>query len=623
MVAGYMGKILNVDLTSGKIEEEVLDEGLLQDYIGGYGLGAKLLYDRMPAGADPLGPDNILGILTGPLTGTPAVIGSRFVVVGKSPLTGTWGDANCGGFFGPRLKFAGFDGILVRGISDKPVYLFVDEGVAELRDAEDLWGLGVTPLEDLLKERHGKIEVCSIGPAGEKLALTACVMNDKERAAGRSGLGAVMGAKKLKAVVAKGSMKVPVADQDKLRDLRREIMGQAGPFFDILHKEGTPGTTAGSIMSGDAPVKNWGGSGGIDFSEEQAEKISGPAVVAYEGYKPYGCWGCPIRCGGKMKQAEGDFALELNEGIGHKPEYETLAMTGSNLLNDNLASIVKINEICNNLGLDTISVGAVIAYAIECYENGLLTKEDTDGLELTWGNAQAIVALSEKIGKREGFGDVLADGIEPAWRRLGEIGTEYAIQIGGEEVPAHDPKFVPGLATTYRLAPTPGRHTQGGELVPPPGFEMPDEPQNPEVHGKLVAGVEVVNAAGLCLFGWISYPADAVPNQLAAATGWDYDLVKVYEVGTRIFTMRHLFNLREGQNPLTRAVPGRLVGEPPFSEGPNEGVTIDYEKLNREFLRFLDWDTQTTIPTREALQKLGMDFAVEDLDEFDVPPVEA
>jgi len=217
MARGYMGKILNVNLTSGKIEEEPLDEELCRDYIGGYGLAAKLLYERIPAGADPLGPNNILGLLTGPLTGTPAVIGSRFVAVAKSPKTaGGWGDANCGGFFGPHLKFAGFDGVLFSGVASKPVYLFIDEGKAELLDASDLWGLGVTALEDTLKERHGKdVEICSIGPAGEMLSLTACIMNDKERACGRSGLGAVMGSKKLKAVVVKGKMKVPMHDEKR------------------------------------------------------------------------------------------------------------------------------------------------------------------------------------------------------------------------------------------------------------------------------------------------------------------------------------------------------------------------------------------------------------------------
>ena len=626
MAKGYMGRILNVNLTDGKIDEEALNEELCRNYIGGYGIGARLLYDRIPAGADPLGPENILGLMTGPLTGTPAVIGSRFVAVGKSPKTaGGWGDANCGGFFGPHLKFAGFDGVFFSGVSSKPVYLLINEGKAELLDASELWGLGVTPLEDLLEERHGKdIQVCSIGPAGEKLALTACIMNDKERAAARSGLGAVMGSKKLKAVVVKGKMKVPMHDEEKMKNLRKEILKQAAGAYEVFKNYGTCGITHDAVISGDAPVKNWGGAGTVDFPSERARKISDDAVTGLEGYKPYGCWHCPIACGGKLVQKSGNFALELNDGVGHKPEYETLALFGSNLLNEDLASIVKLNEICNNLGLDTISVGGTIGYIVECYENGLLSKADTDGLEMTWGNAEAIVRMVEKIGKREGCGDLFADGANAAWEKLGKIGTEYAVHIQGEEVPAHDPKFTPGLAPTYLLTATPARHTQGGELLVPPGLELPETDKyvytgQSEIHYKLVTAVEVCNAAGLCMFGYLSYPIQAIPDQLTAVTGWVYDLEDVYKTGLRVYTMRHAFNLREGINPLTRNMPGRIVGKPPLREGNVKDVTVDYKTLCREFLEFIGWNTETTVPTEESLRKLGMDFLVDDMSKVNVP----
>jgi aldehyde:ferredoxin oxidoreductase len=620
MANGYMGNILNVDLTTGNIETEALDEKMCQDYIGGYGIGARLLYERIPAGADPLGPDNILGILTGPLTGTSAIIGSRFVAVAKSPKTsGGWGDANCGGFFGPHMKFAGVDGVLFSGISPNPVYLLIDEGKAQLQDAADLWGMGVTPLEDLLMERHGKnIQVCSIGPAGEKLALTACIMNDKERAAGRSGLGAVMGSKKIKAIVVKGKMEVPVADADKMKELRKTYLKQPTGAFELFSEYGTAGLTHDSTMSGDAPVKNWGGAGTTDFPSAQAKKISDDAVITVEGYKKYGCWRCPIACGGRMIQKSGKFALEFNEGVGHKPEYETLAMFGSNLLNDDLASIIKVNEICNNLGLDTISVGSAIGFAIECYENDLITKDQTDGLELTWGNADAIVAMTEKIGNREGFGDILADGVAAAAKKLGDIGADYQVHVDGEEVPAHDPKFLPDLATVYLLAPTPGRHTQGGELITPPGLVLPEGDKynytgKSESHYKLMTLMEVVNSAGLCMFGYVSYPIESLAEQLSAATGEEYDLEKLCEIGMRIFTMRHAFNLREGINPLERKVPGRLIGEPPLKEGNVKDITVDYKTLNREFLEYVGWDVKSTIPEDESLRKLGMDFLIDDM----------
>ncbi len=626
MANGYMGSLLNVNLTEGKIAEEKLSDELCNKFIGGYGLGARLLYERIPAGADPLGPDNILGILTGPLTGTPAVIGSRFVVVAKSPKTaGGWGDANCGGYFGPNLKFAGYDGILFSGISPKPVYLLIDEGKAELLDAGDLKGMGVTPLEDLLKERHGSdCQICSIGPAGEKLALTACIMNDKERAAGRSGLGAVMGSKKLKAVVVKGKLKVPLYDEAGMKELKKKILKAATGGYPVFSKYGTAGFTHDSVISGDGPVKNWGGAGTADFPSERARKISDDAVIGVEGYKPYGCWRCPVACGGKMAQKSGKFALELNEGVGHKPEYETLAMYGSNLLNDDLASIIKVNEICNNLGLDTIAAGASIGYAIECYENGLLSKDQTDGLELTWGNAEAIVALTEKMGKCEGFGAVLADGIAAAWEKLGKIGTEYAVHVQGEEMPAHDPKFVPGLATTYLVTATPARHTQGGELLTPPGFDEPERDKynysgQAPAHSKLVAIHEVVNAAGLCMFGALCYPLQFLPEQLSAVTGQDFDMEKIYEVGMRIYTMRHAFNLREGLNPLTRNVPGRMVGDPPLKEGNVRDITVDYKLMLKEFLTQIGWNTATTVPADETLQKLDLGFLIADLKKANVP----
>jgi aldehyde:ferredoxin oxidoreductase len=628
MARGYMGRLLDVNLTTGKMKDEPVDEKMCRDYVGGYGLGARLLYERIPRGASSLGPNNILGLLTGPLTGTPAVIGSRFVAVAKSPKTsGSWGDANCGGYFGPHLKFAGYDGVLVSGISPKPVYLFIEEGKAKLLDASDLWGLGVTPMEDILKERHGKdVEIASIGPAGEMLSLLSCIMNDKERAAGRSGLGAVMGSKKLKAVVVKGKMPVPMYDEKGMTALRKRILKERTGFFEILHTWGTPGITHDSALSGDSPVKNWGGAGLTDFPSPRARKISDNAVIGVEGYKPYGCWHCPIVCGGRLKQAADKFALELNNGTGHKPEYETLCMFGTNLLNDNLPSIIKVNEICNNIGLDTISVGAVIGYVIECYENGLLTKKDTDGLAMTWGNAEAIVKMAEKIGKREGFGDVLADGMRVAWDKLGKIGTEYAVHVDGEEVPAHDPKATPGLATTYLLCSTPARHTQGGELNGSPGLPMLDKDKHEytgwaENHWKFVTSAEVVNAAGLCMFGYLSYPVTIIGEQMTAVTGWDMDLAEVFKTGTRIFTMRHAFNMREGINPLTRNVPGRLMGEPPLEEGNVKGITVDYKTLTTEFLEHLGWDKHTTVPSKTALKKLGMDFLVDDMAKVVVPKV--
>ncbi len=618
MTRGYMGELLNIDLTSGAIEVEELDEQLCHDYLGGYGLGARLLYDRMPAGVDPLGPQAILGFLTGPLTGTPALIGSRFIVVGKSPKTHTWGDANCGGFFGMALKRAGYDGLLFKGISAKPVYLFIDEGEYALLDASDIWGLNVSDLEDTLLARHGKdVQVVSIGPAGEKLSLLAAIMNDKERAAGRSGLGAVMGSKRLKAIVVRGGMTIPIADPKSINTIRRGLLHQTSDFYNTLRKWGTAGITADSAFSGDSPVKNWGGNGITDFPKEMAKKISDDAVTSVKDYKPYSCSACVIGCGGRMRQDTGRFALKYNEGMGAKPEYETLCMIGTNLLNDDLPSIIKINEICNSGGIDTISLGGVLGYVIECYENGLLKKGDLDGLEMTWGNAAAMVEMSRKIVEREGVGDILADGVWKAWERFGKIGTEYAVHIQGEELPAHDPRFTPGLAVTYYLAATPGRHTQGGELLGPPQLELDPVDKyhyggQAHNHYMLVTSMEVSQSAGLCMFGYLSFPYHALRDQLNAVTGWDFDDQAVFKAGERIFTMRHLFNLREGHNPLTRNVPGRMIGDPPLTEGNVKNVTVDLKLLLNELLDVLDWDQVTSIPSDSRLHELGMDFAIQD-----------
>ena len=628
MPGGYMGKILNVDLSSARTSDEALPESLLRDYLGGYGLGARLLYDRVPAGADPLGPANILGFLTGPLTGTNALIGSRFVVVGKSPKTGTWGDANCGGQFGPYLKFAGYDGVLVSGISPKPVYILIEDGVASIQDASEVWGKKTAETEALLKKKHGeKAQVALIGPAGEQVSLLACVMNDEGRAAGRSGLGAVMGAKRLKAIVVVGAQTVSVADDERLRELRRKAL--AAPkvaFFDTLKKYGTAGIAADSAASGDSPVKNWGGSGQFDFSPEHADRISDDNVVAHEQRK-YGCYRCPINCGGIMNQGKGQFALSLPHG--HKPEYETLAAFGTMTLNDNVEAIIKANELCNEYGLDTISAGCTVSFAIECYENEVISVKDTGGLELRWGNAAAIVELTRQIGAREGFGASLADGMKVAAQKLGPEAITYAIHVQGEEVAMHDPRFLPDLATTYLMDATPGRHTQGGALVAPPDMKFDYDkydyasPVHAQAHRAYVNITHVINAAGVCLFGVSAFGYKVLLEQLRVVTGWkdmsDEDFLRM---GERIGVIRHAFNLREGLNPLARNIPGRLVGQPPLAAGPLKGVTLDHVTQIRAYLKEVDWDPETTVPSPAALRALGLEGLILDLQRANVPAVD-
>jgi aldehyde:ferredoxin oxidoreductase len=614
-----MGKLLFVDLSEGKISEEPLDEQLGRDFVGGYGIAARILWDRMPAGVDPLGPDNILAFMTGPLTGTPALIGSRYVVCAKSPLTGTWGDANSGGFFGPMMKAAGFDGVFFSGISARPVYLYLENGGAELRDASQLWGKGCLDTEDMLRNIHGpKTEAAVIGPSGESLSLISCVVNNKGRAAGRSGLGAVMGSKRLKAVVANGDMPVPMADRDAANAIRRKYLADISEGGLGLQKYGTGGGMAGCAMSGDSPIKNWGGAGPTDFPN--AAPISDDALIA-DQEKKYGCWRCPIACGGEMAARPGRARMS------HKPEYETLCMAGALELNNNLESIIQINDRCNDYGLDTISLGSVLGFAVECCENQILTKEDVSGLELKWGASDALVSLTDMIGKREGVGAILADGVKVASEKIGMGSERYAVHAGGQELPAHDPKFSPGLAVTYRMDATPGRHTQGGKdwimgykYLQPIGDKY-DYSNSGELQKQAMNMIHVVNAAGLCLFGYIAYAAQNIPDSLTAVTGWDITLDDCQVLGERIATIRHAFNLREGLNPLQFWVNPRAVGEPPLREGNVSDIKIPEAHLARQYLEAIGWDTKTCKPSMARLQALGLEFLAKDLGIPAEPPI--
>jgi len=587
-----MGKLLFVDLSTGEMKEEKPDQSLYRDFIGGYGVGARVIYSRQKGGVDPLGAENTFGLVTGPLTGTPAPFGCRYVAVAKSPLTGGWGDANCGGYFGPNLRFAGYDGVFFSGISEKPVYLFIDNGKAQLREAAHLWGKVTFETNDRLQAEHGKTaKVVSIGPAGEKLSLVACLMNNRVDAAGRSGLGAVMGSKKLKAVVVKGEGKVPIADSEAADRLRQEHIAEmkALPFLEDFHRYGTSSHTAESAHSGDTPVKNWGGVGVIDFPDVSGlQKEVTDAMVESRT----GCWRCPAACKARLKEGDGEYKYPA--GI-HRPEYETQAAFGTICLNNNSEAIAMAGYICDGYGLDTISTGTILAFATECYEHGIITKADTDGLELTWGNHQAMIAMLEKIARREGFGDVLADGVKVAAERIGKGAEEYAVHIGGQELGMHDPRFdfppfagIPAAAR-YQMDATPGRHTAGFGPSQFQGY--------------------VVNASGLCLH---SNLAVADPNKylvafMSAVTGWDRSLDELLECGERIGNMRHVFNLREGINPLELKVHGRIIGRPPQKEGPLAGVSADIEAQDYWNLGALDWDRKTTKPSQRKLLEMGLD----------------
>jgi aldehyde:ferredoxin oxidoreductase len=594
MAGGYMGKILWVNLSTGEIKKETLEESLCRNYIGGYGLGSRLIYDRQKPHVDPLGPENIFGLLTGPLTGSPAIGGSRFQAVGKSPLTGGWGDANSGGHFGPYLKFAGYDGVFFSGIAEKPVYLLIDNGKAEIKDASHLWGKDTYDTEDMLEAEYPGSKVACIGPAGEKLARIACIITYKGDAAGRSGLGAVMGSKKLKAVVARGDMKVPVANLDVAQELRKEQNANLKNFIERFHVYGTGGHADTSALSGDTPVRNWGGVGVRDLANVEA--LKGDLNIA-DIDKRTGCWHCPAQCKAFLKPSDGEYKYPA---YNHRPEYETMGAMGACCGNTNLASIKMASHICNATGLDTISAGATVAFAMECFENGIITKEDTEGIELTWGNHRALIAMLEKMVKREGFGDILADGIKVAAERIGRGSEKFAVHIGGQEPGMHDPRLeghnhagTPSAAM-YWLSPTPGRHTQA--------------------YGVSSFLNHINNSMGICMIlnDFTPAPGETLAKIVAAITGWDYTLEELLKTGDRIGTMRHVFNLREGLNPLQHFIHGRIYGNPPLMDGPLAGVTSDLEAEAYWHLGQLDWDRVTTKPSQNKLLALGMnDIAAE------------
>jgi aldehyde:ferredoxin oxidoreductase len=589
-----MGKLLWVDLTTGKITVETPDESLYRDYIGGYGIGVRKLYDHMKPGVDPLGPENILGLISGPCTGTPIPSGARYAAVAKSPITGGWGDANSGGFFGPYLKFSGYDGVFFTGASAKPVYLLIDEGKAELKDAGHLWGKDAYETEETLEAEYGKNSraVC-IGPAGEKLSLIAAIMTDHGSAAGRSGLGAVMGSKKLKAVVARGTAAVTIADKEAADRLRKEHVKELaapGPMnLEGLHKFGTSAMTANSAVSGDTPVRNWGGIGVVDIPNVEGLKAD---VLASYVTKLGGCWRCPVACKAVLKEG---VEYEYPAGV-RRPEYETQGSFGVLCGNSNTESINKANDICNRYGLDTISAGTIIAFAIECYENGIITKKDTDGIDLKWGNHQALVAMTEKMAKREGLGDILADGVKVAAEKIGKGAEKFAVHVGGQEVGMHDPKLGHGMSSgaRYQMDATPGRHTQG---FGPGGFST-----------------HVLNSSGLCLigFGFGAGPARMV-DFLNAVTGFNYTLAEVLKCGDRIGALRHIFNLREGICELNWTPHPRIIGDPPQKEGPLAGVTIDQKAQVYWNMGAIDWDPISTKPSKQKLMDLGLKELAEEL----------
>lgn len=626
MPHGYHGRILHVDLTQGRLEIEQPEADFYRSYVGGSALGMYYLLREAPRGVDPLSPENVLVLALSVLTGAPISGQSRMTAVAKSPLTGAAGDAQCGGFFPAQLKFAGFDAIVIRGRAPRPVYLWVHDGQAEIRPAEHLWGKVTGDVQARIRAelQDTKIEVAQCGPAGERGVRFASIINMANRANGRTGMGAVMGSKHLKAVAVRGSKKPSLADRHGLIKLAK---WGADHFKDsaiyALGELGTAEVVRFQDQAGGLPTRNWSSG-----TFENAMALDGLTMSKTILKGRDTCYACTVRCKRVVEVAEGPFKVDAQYG---GPEYETLATFGSYCGVDDLEAVAYANQLCNMYGMDTISCGATIAWAMDCFEAGLLDLDDTGGLELGFGNAAAMVKLIEMIATRTGFGDVLAEGSKRAAARLGK-GMERVVAVKGQEMPAHMPQVKRSLGLIYAVNPFGADH-QSHEHDPS-WAEYPKrmaeigvaEPEPPKELGKakvhyamitqrLFAAMDSFNVCQF-VFGpaWQLYDAGQMVEAVRLITGWDIDLEECLEVGERRLNMQRAFNAREGLGKADDLLPKKMYQA--LRDGASDGVALDplqIEAAKAEYYRICGWDAEKGWPTREKLEELGLSWVADQL----------
>jgi aldehyde:ferredoxin oxidoreductase len=607
---GYSGKLLRVNLSKGEVKQEALSEELAQKYLGGRGFAARILYDELKPGIDPLGPENTIVIAAGVLTGTPAPVGNRCLIAGKSPLTGIWGDSVFGGWFGGELKRAGFDAVIIEGSSKKPVYLWINDGQVEIRDASHLWGQDTGPAQEAILSEVGKAKVLGIGPGGENLVRYASAISELRFAAGRAGMGSVMGSKKLKAVAVKGSKPVAIAHRGELIDLTREINREVKENQSIatLTRYGTWNNLTPLQRLGILPTKNF--QAGVI---EGGERLEGEAVVEAILTDRQTCPNCPIFCRRVVTMKE---PYEVS-GIYGGPQYETMAALGSLLLNTDAPTIAKAHELSNRYGVDTMSMGACIAWAMECWERGIDL-----GRPLPWGDAETILSLIEEIAYRRGVGAILADGVREAAAKVGQGSEAWALHVKGLEMAMHDPRGKKGMGLSYATANRGACHLQtihedalesGG---PYPELGLDTAMSRTQVEGKAYM-IKVTqdyfgtldDSVGICKFptnAWRPYTPTRVAQAVSLVTGWDIDLRDLLTAAERIYTLCRMFNVREGINRADDTLPARL-GEP-LREGGSAGQTVtaeDLEAMLEEYYELRGWD-KNGIPTPETLNRLGL-----------------
>ncbi len=618
-----MGKILRVDLTNGKISEEFPDEETLKLYLGGAGLATKYLIDEVPKGIDPLGPENKLIFMTGPLTGTPSPSTGRYCVIAKSPLTGIWGEANSAGFWGRDLKRSGVDGIIFEGISPKPVYLVTEDGKAELKDASHLWGKNTSETTRIIKEDLGeKFNVACIGIGGENLVKYAAVMNDCDkpnygRAAGRCGMGTVMGAKKVKAIACRGKAKIEVANPEEYKEeakLRYDWVNQSLLKM-TLEVFGTATMVDLVGVKGGLPTRNF--QTGV-FPNMDA--INGTAINEniLIGRKP--CFACPVACGRITEIKEGKY-----KSTGEGPEYETLGALGTMCGVDNLEAITMAHFLCNEYGLDVISAGGTIAFAMECYEKGILTNEDTDGLEFKFGNADLVVNLISKISKREGIGDLLAEGSRNMANKLGKDSIKFAMQVKGLELPAYDSRAAKISGLAYATANRGGCHITG--FIEGPAFlSMPfmivenaevddilnENPADTKVVKEFEDAFGVFDSIGGCKFMGMVLTSEDWASLIEKLLGYKFTVEDFAKAGERLYNLARVYSVREGLTRADDTLPARFLEEP-MPEGPAKGQTVNLDPLLDAYYGYRGWDKETGKPTQEKLKELGLEWVIKEI----------
>jgi aldehyde:ferredoxin oxidoreductase len=621
MPYGYNGKILRVDLERESIDVEEPNEIIYCRYLGGGTLALYYLLKELKPKTDPLAPENILVFSGSVISGTPASGLSRFSVAAKSPLTNAFGEAEAGGWWIPELKFAGFDAILIKGRAKRPVYLWIHEGEAEIRDASPIWGkFSKETQEEIRRElRDDRIRIALIGPAGERKVKAACILNELKHVNGRTGLGAVMGSKNLKAIAVRGKKRMEVADEESVKKLIRWLKDTyEEPYFSIGNL-GTSRVTTMLSEQGILPTLNF-----REGSFAEADAIGGETMSKTILVRRGTCYGCFVRCKREVEVGAPYFVDPIYGG----PEYETVAAFGSMCGIGDLGAISKANQLCNAYGLDTISTGSLISFAMECYEKSILSKRETSGLELQFGKTEAMLKMVEMIGEREGLGDILADGILPAAEKIGKGAKEYAIHVKGMPVPFHEPRGKVGVGLGYAVSATGPDHMEyphdplwatesGIALLRPLGIFEPVDvfdlgPKKVRIFVYLQQYWNLLNSLGVCMFTAKPFgpqTLNGIVDYVKAVTGWETSLFDLFKVAERHANMARIFNLREGFTARDDTLPDRFFR--PMEGGTLKGKNIDREEFSKAietYYEMMGWDPKTGVPKKEKLAELDLDW---------------